>query len=103
MSRLGGPDAKSRGYRVTLTRFSIARLADTFSRQLDRPILDQTDLRGEFNFTLELTPDESQPNAMDAASMLIPAMRDLGFTLRADKAVHGYFVIDSADKAASAN
>jgi uncharacterized protein (TIGR03435 family) len=103
MTRLGSPDAKSRAYRVTLTRFSIARLADTFSRQMDRPILDQTGLTGEFNFTLELTPDESQPNTMDAASMLIPALRDLGFTLRADKAAIDYYVIDSADRSAVSN
>jgi uncharacterized protein (TIGR03435 family) len=100
MSRLSGD---SRAAHVTFTRFSIPRLADTFSRQMDRPILDQTNLSGEFNFALDLTPDESQPRTIDA-SMLMSALREqLGLSFRADKVPVDYYVIDSADKTAAGN
>jgi uncharacterized protein (TIGR03435 family) len=88
---------------VVATRFTLAQLADTFSRQLDRAMLNQTGLDGEYNFTLDLTPDESRPTVLDA-TILITALREqLGFALKADTISVDFLVIDSADKTAAGN
>jgi uncharacterized protein (TIGR03435 family) len=101
MTRLSG--ANSRGAYVTFTRFSMQHLADTFSRQMDRPILDQTNLPGEFNFALELVPEESQTNLIDPSTLMAALREQLGLTFRADKAQVAYYVIDGADKVAAGN
>ena len=60
---------------MVATRFSLAQLNETFARQLGRVIVDQTGLEGDFDFTLDLTPDENRPNPLDP-SIIIGAMRD---------------------------
>lgn len=102
-SRLGGPDAQSFTFHVTATRYSIARLADVFSRQMGRPILDQTNLPGEFNFGFDLTLDASQPRAFDPSVLMTALREQLGLTFRAEDAPVDYYVIDSADKLAIGN
>jgi uncharacterized protein (TIGR03435 family) len=37
-----------------------AGLVDLLARQLDRPVVDQTGLQGNYDFTLDYTPDEGQ-------------------------------------------
>lgn len=98
-----GPDQKIASYRIKATRFSIPQLADLFSRQLHQVILDQTGLAGDFDFTLELVPDESRPNPMDA-TLLIGLMREqLGLTLKSQKVPVGVLVIDSVERVAAGN
>jgi len=97
------PDQKTVSYRVIATRFSLAQLNETFARQLGRVIVDQTGLQGDFDFTLELTPDESRPNPLDP-SLLITAMREqLGFTVKSQKGPVDFLVIDSVEKVAAGN
>ncbi len=38
---------------------TLADLAGILSSQVDRPVLDQTDIKGEFDFTLDFAPDEN--------------------------------------------
>jgi len=98
-----GSDPKSPTYRVIATRFSIAELADVFSRQLATVIIDKTGLDGEFDFTLDLTPDENRPSPVDA-TLLLTAMREqLGLTVKAQKTPVDTLVIDSAEKVAAGN
>ena len=98
-----GPDQKVASYRVVATRFSLAQLTDTFARQLGRVIVNETGMDGDFDFTLDLTPDDSRPNPLDP-SLLISAMRDqLGLTMKSQKAPVEYFVIESAEKVAAEN
>jgi uncharacterized protein (TIGR03435 family) len=98
-----GPDQKIASYHVAATRFSLTQLTDTFARQLGRVIVNQTGLTGDFDFTLDLTLDDSRPNPLDP-SLLIMAMREqLGLTLKSQKAPVDYLVIDSAEKVVAEN
>ena len=74
---------------VTLQRYSMAMLASDLSRFLGwRPVVDKTDLTGEYSFTLELNDPES----------LISALRvQLGLQLVPTKMPVNVFVVDSAE------
>ena len=78
-------------------------MTDTFARQLGRVIVNQTGLNGDFDFTLDLTPDEDRPNPLDP-SLIMTAMREqLGLTLTSQKAPVDFFVVDSAEKVLAGN
>jgi uncharacterized protein (TIGR03435 family) len=102
MPREGG-DSKVGAYHVVCTRFSLSQLTDTFARQMGRVFMNETGLEGDFDFTLDLTPDEHNPNPLDP-SLLISAMKDqLGLNLKSQDAVVDYMVIESAEKVAAGN
>jgi len=46
--------------RLTAKRATVGGFADLLSRQMDRPVVDQTELQGFYDFSLEWTPDERQ-------------------------------------------
>jgi len=90
-------------FHVTATRYSLTQLADTISRQMDRTMLNETGLDGEFDFTLDLEMDASQPRVLDPA-MLITSMREqLGLVLKAQNHLMDFLAIDSADKVNAGN
>jgi uncharacterized protein (TIGR03435 family) len=96
-----GPDQKAVSYHVVCTRFSLAQLAETFARHLGSVIIDRTGLKGDFDFSIDLTPDESRPNPLDP-SLLVNGMRDqLGLTLKSQKAPVDFFTIDSVERVAA--
>jgi len=96
-------DQKVVFYRVVATRFSFAQLNQTFARQLERVIVNGTGLDGDFDFTLDFTPDENRPNPLDP-SLIITAMRNqLGLNLQAQKGPVDYLVIDSVEKVSEGN
>jgi len=98
-----GGDQRVSAWRVVATRFSFAQLNEVFSRQLERVILNQTGMDGDFDFTLDLTHDESQPNPLDP-SMIISAMRDqLGLVVKSQKAPVDFLVVESAEKVVAGN
>lgn len=98
-----GDDQKVVSYRVVATRFSFAQLNQTFARQLERVIVNETGIQGDFNFTLDFTPDENRPNPLDP-SLVISAMRDqLGLTLKAQKGPVDFLVIDGVEKVTAGN
>jgi uncharacterized protein (TIGR03435 family) len=98
-----GPDQKITSYHVVATRFSLTQLTDTFARQLGSVILNRTGLDGDFDFTLDLTPDETRPNPLDP-SLVITAMREqLGLTLKSQRAPVDFLVIDSVESVAAEN
>lgn len=98
-----GPDQKIASYHVAATRYSLTQLTDVFARQLGQVIVNQTGLTGDFDFTLDLTPDDSRPSPLDP-SLLITAMREqLGLTLKSQKTLVDYLVIESAEKVAAEN
>jgi len=100
---LTGQDQKIVSYHVTATRFSFAQLNLTFARLLGRVIVNQTGLEGDFDFTIDLTPDENQPNPLDP-SLLVSALREqLGFNVKSAKAPVDYLAIDSVEKVAAGN
>src|SRR5205085_5420557 len=46
--------------RLTARKMNVSGFADILSRQMDRPVVDMTELKGFYDFTLEWTPDERQ-------------------------------------------
>lgn len=99
----GGPDQKIVTYHVIATRYTLAQLTDVFARRVDRVIVDKTGMGGEFDFTVDLSPDEGSASLTDA-SMLLAAMKEqLGFNIQSEKAVVDYYEIDGVDKAAAGN
>ncbi len=98
-----GPDQKIASYHVVATRFSLAQLSDTFARQLGRVIINQTGMDGDYDFTLDLTPDESRPSPLDPA-LLVSALREqLGLTLKSQEVPVDILAIDSAEKEVAGN
>jgi uncharacterized protein (TIGR03435 family) len=98
-----GPNQKPVSYRVIATRFTLTQLTDIFARQMGSIIVNQTGLDGEFDFTLDLTPDEERPSPVDP-TLLITAMREqLGLTLKSQKSPVDVLVIDGAEKVAAGN
>ncbi len=55
----GGIFMMGRG-QLTVDGAPLARFADILSRQLGRVVLDQTGLKGNYDFTLKWTPDQSE-------------------------------------------
>jgi len=97
------PDQKVASYHVVATRFSLSQLTDTFARQMGRVFVNETGLNGDFDFTLDLTPDENRPNPLDP-SILITAMREqLGLALKSEDAMVDFLVIDNAEKVTAGN
>ena len=97
------PDQKIISYHVVATRFSFAQLNRTFARQLERVIMNQTGLEGDYDFALDFTPDETTPNPLDP-SLILTAIRDqLGFTLKTQKGPVDFLAIDHVDKVSAGN
>jgi uncharacterized protein (TIGR03435 family) len=98
-----GPDQKIVSYRVLATRYTLTQLTDLFSRQIGSVIVNQTGLNGEFDFTVDLTPDKDHPHPVDP-TLLITAIREqLGLTLESQKIPVDILVIDSAEQVAAGN
>jgi uncharacterized protein (TIGR03435 family) len=98
-----GTDQKIASYRVLATRYTLTQLTDLFARQMGSVIVNETGLNGEFDFTIDLTPDESRPNPVDP-TLLLTAMREqLGLTVKSQKVPMDVLVIDSAEKVATEN
>jgi len=96
-------DQKIVAYHVVATRYTLAQLSYVFARQMGMVIVNQTGLDGEYNFTLDLAPDESRPSPLDP-TLLLTAMREqLGLTVKSQKAPVDYLVIDDAEKVVAGN
>jgi uncharacterized protein (TIGR03435 family) len=98
-----GADQKIASYHVVATKYSLSDLTYVLARQLGYAIVNRTGLDGDFDFTLDLTPDEERPNPLDSA-ILMRAMREqLGLTLKAEKTTVDFLVIDGAEKVVAGN
>lgn len=85
-------------------RFTLPQLADVFARRMDRVVVNRTGMDGEFDFTLDLTPDEHGGNPMMVQSLFLEALREqLVLEIRPEKTAVDYCVIDSAKKGAVSN
>jgi uncharacterized protein (TIGR03435 family) len=78
---------------------------------LDRPLIDQTGLKGRWNFTLKWTPDESQftgwgirfpPRESESSGgqvgLFTAIQEQLGLKLKAERAPVGVIVVDSVER-----
>jgi uncharacterized protein (TIGR03435 family) len=90
--------AKRVSFHVTATRFSFLQLNQTFAHILDRVIVNQTGIEGDFDFTLDIMPDDAAPSPMDPG-LLISAMRDqLGLNVKSTRAPVEFLAIDGLER-----
>ena len=98
-------------------------LADTLTRFVDRPVVDATELKGTYDFTLEFSPEDFRAmmirSAITAGVVLPPgverladgasgdslftAIQTLGLKLESRKAPLDALVIDQIQKAPTEN
>jgi len=90
-------------YHVVATRYSLQQLMDTFARQLGSVMLNRTGLDGEFDFTMDFTPDESAPNPLDPTHVLSALREQLGLVVKTEKAPVDVIAIDHLEKVAAGN
>ena len=103
------------GGSLTGQAVSIQSLAHLLSQQLGRTVLDRTGLTGNYDFSLQWTPDEGQPSAFkepvggqgpgnapppDASGLSIftAIQEQLGLKLESQKGPVEILVIDHAEK-----
>ncbi len=103
-----GPDDKpglsGNAQGTTFTGFPISRFTFMLTRRMDRPVLDQTGLKGIYTYTIDLSglgfagrPAERQEGEA-GPSIFTTVQRDLGLRLEARKEPISMLVIDSANK-----
>jgi uncharacterized protein (TIGR03435 family) len=105
-SLLGMPERGMKGHNLTMADFA-ARLQ---SGILDRPVVDQTNLHGKYDFLLKWTPDESQFNQVGARipppsdvanappGLFTAIQEQLGLKLSPKKAFVDVLVIDHIER-----
>lgn len=81
---------------------TMAQFSAFLSSQLDRPVMDETGLRGGYNIVMQLEGGLFQ-NGPDLSSSLLTAVRELGLQLDARKLPLKHLVIDKAEKIPTEN
>jgi len=104
-------------------KLSMAQLAELLTRFMDRPVVDSTGLNGQYDFSLQLTPEDRAallirsainagitlpPQAMRALdsgsnASLTTSLEKLGITLQSTRAPLDVIVIDSILKTPTEN
>jgi uncharacterized protein (TIGR03435 family) len=78
---------------------SMADLVLILQFQVDRPVVDQTSLKGRYDFKLQWTKDDAQTTAPDAPPGLFTAIQDqIGLKLERLKAPADVLVIDKVER-----
>jgi len=78
---------------------SMEMLASRLSDRFGRPVLDQTGLKGDFDFMFKYEKDDPQPGTPNNFRTLVSAIQDhLGLRLAQTKAPVEILVIDHAEK-----
>lgn len=90
-----GPGVWAYQGKLTGQGASMGELAEYLSRQLGRAVVDETGLKGHYDFTLQLKEDENQ-----AALLLRAVPQELGLALNPQTAPVEMLVIDHAEKIA---
>jgi uncharacterized protein (TIGR03435 family) len=120
-------------FRMQANKQSMAGLADTLSGQLDRPVVDMTELKGNYDITLDYAPEEgsgvgmriamlggppppapggggeggppaaSTPDGQSGPSIFAALQEQLGLKLEAKKGPVDLLVIDHLEKVPTEN
>jgi len=96
VGRPGGGGAVS-GTGIAGTNASMQLLATRLTGYLRRPVLDQTGLKGAFDFKFEYAADDNQP---DVIASIFSSIQGLGLKLEAAKGPVETLAIDHAEKPA---
>ena len=105
-----GPRIRMGRGQMSATKIDMDLLARELSRQVGRPVMNQTDLKGQYNLELTFTPENAPsgpPNSEapasapggDAPTVFTALQEQLGLKLESKKAPVQMFVIDKIEKA----
>jgi uncharacterized protein (TIGR03435 family) len=84
---------------MKFTNLSMTDFAQTMQLMVDRPVIDQTNLPGRYDFSLLWTPDVMRATPTDTAPGLFTAVQEqLGLKLEATRASTDVIVIDAATR-----
>ncbi len=110
--RRGGTQVRMSRGQITAQGMSMSMLANQLSNRLGRNVLDKTGLTGNYDFTLEFTPEGMQPMGgrepgAEAAppldspgpSLFTAVQEQLGLKLESQKGPVSLFIIDRIEKA----
>jgi uncharacterized protein (TIGR03435 family) len=124
MRLTSGPNG---GMQMEIAKISMIALADRLTQFMDRPVVDATDLKGNYQVTLELPRDAmdgiafaqklailagsgsvgagiADPNALDTSgAAMIQAVKRLGLELQSRKAPVETIIVDRVEKSPTAN
>ena len=99
--------------KLEATKASMPRFADSLAEYTDRPVLDNTQLRGEYDFKLEWARNnagETSPSMLDSLReevgltgppLFTAVQEQLGLKLQPAKGPVEIIVVDSAEKASA--
>jgi uncharacterized protein (TIGR03435 family) len=85
------------GTSVVFTKIGMAEFARTLSGPLNTPIVDRTDLKGEFDFALQPDDYKASDGDVKLADRLRDSVEGLGFRLVDEKIKVDYVTIDHAE------
>jgi uncharacterized protein (TIGR03435 family) len=91
---------------VKFTRQPISRFTFMLTRRLDKPTLDETGLKGLYDFTIDLSGlgfNGNPPQDTSAPSVFTTVPQNLGLRLEAAKRPVEILVVDHAEKVPTAN
>jgi uncharacterized protein (TIGR03435 family) len=91
--------AESGKSHISGTKTTMARLAEYLSAQAGRPVIDNTGLKGEYDFHVEWSTEESVGSS--GPSVFEALQEQLGLKLTATKGPIEFIVVDSAEKASA--
>lgn len=102
----GKPSLRQNGYSFTFTNAAMSNLAGVLSQLTGRKVLDQTGLRGQYDFTLSYAPDRAgagregiSPAVDNPADSVFTSLREqLGLNLEAQKGQVEFIVVDHIDQ-----
>ena len=76
---------------------TLDRLAEIISDRLDRPVLDETGLKGTFDIVLDWSPDSAGQGAT-GPSIFTAVQEQLGLKLEPKKEPVEFLVVDHAER-----
>ena len=100
------------GFRIRASAVPLLNLVNLVRNQLGRPVIDKTNLKGLFDFSLQFrseetaapsptgAPGSATPPAADPAPSLLTAIQELGLRLDSSTGPVEVLVVDSAQKPA---
>jgi uncharacterized protein (TIGR03435 family) len=107
----GNHNTDSSNGHMTAQQVSMGRLCEFLSSRMDRPVVDQTEMKGVYDLKLDYTPDDvadkqaNKPGSDVASSppLLTALQQQLGLKLQPSKAPIELIVIDRVEKVPTEN
>jgi uncharacterized protein (TIGR03435 family) len=98
-------DTEMKGTAVRFRRISMTEFADWLSGPMHAPVIDKTNIAGQFDLTIDVGPYEGPNAAKDEQqyAFLAALEKQLGLKVQSAKTSVEYFIVDHADKVPADN